>query len=476
MKKSKLILASLLAVSIIPPVSSASATEVQPKLGLIQETFLHFTPVSLDTLTSDEQNFVETAKTNKPGIYQLGNLYVVTLGEKPNSGYNIAFEDSQTTFEKEQIRVKLSTPLPNHLYSEVITYPYIVGRLDLPSKYMSIEVVNIETGKSIFEESNTNTNNIFNAVAIDKEWTIRFNTPLKKETITNKNIYIYEKANGTPVSKFPVEVTLMNDGQSIKVKPKAKYKYGQQYTLFISKKVSSIKNIQMRKNKVVPFTTIKAPNAEIPSTDPSKVTTLRYMFENGTDEWTGNFSDYQEGMDIQAQFAHTALPKEIGENVHGLYISSSNRSDDVFMFIKKKLDGVDGIKPNTTYHVNLQFDLATNVGTDLDVGIGGSPGGSVFVKAGATTIEPKPILNSTQYYQTNIYYGNQSEGGIDAALLGDIFKNSESGLFELKPFVRDFEVTTDDKGELWLLIGTDSGYEGITSLYFTNIIVGLTEK
>ena len=35
-------------------------------------------------------------------------------------------------------------------------------------------------------------------------------------------------------------------------------------------------------------------------------------------------------------------------------------------------------------------------------------------------------------------------------------------------------VTTDQSGTLWLLIGTDSGFEGTTSLYYASIVARLT--
>ncbi|RUL54665.1 protease complex subunit PrcB family protein [Lysinibacillus antri] len=437
----------------------------------IKESFLHFTPVETSTLSNEEKQFVEEAKTKKPGYYNLENLYVITLGEKPTTGYGIKFVDSQTTFEMEQIQVKLTKPDPEKVYSTVITHPYIVGRLDLPSKTMSIEVMDVETGKSAFEEKDP-----YTAVAINKEWTIRFNTKINEDTVTAENIYIYEKANGQPINKFPVRLTLLDDEQTVKVKPLANYKYGHEYKLFISKEVSSTKNIKMKADKEVAFTTVKAPEVEVPPADSSKVKSFSYKFRAGdTQGWQEEFSDYEEGMEIERVFKHATLPSEIGKGLEGLYMSSSNRSDDVFMYIKKKLNETDGVKPNTTYQVNLSFDLVTNVGPDLDIGIGGSPGEAVYVKAGATTVEPKPILEK-QFYRTNIDYGNQSEGGTDLAVLGNIKKKSDGDLFELKPFEHKLEVTTDDNGELWIVIGTDSGFEGITSLYYTNINVQLTEK
>ncbi|SOC11289.1 protease stability complex PrcB-like protein [Ureibacillus xyleni] len=471
MGKSKFILASLFAVSVITPIGTANANEVRPVEGVtsVQNSFLHFTEVDLKSLTDEEKSFVEEAKKRKPGLYSQGNLYVITLGEKPTTGYSLKFVESKTNFEKEQIFVKMTSPASGTFVGDAITYPYIVGKLELPSKYMSIEVIDVDTGKSAFLDKQ----DIFESVHIHKDWTIRFNTQINENTVTPENIYIYEKANGKEKSKFPAKLSLLSDGKTVKVTPLTSYKYSNNYTIFISKEVSSTKNVKMKNDKEVSFSTMKEP--EVVPVDPSKQITFSYKFIGGAEGWEGAFSDYEEDMDIKATFEHKFLPSEVGKSLEGLYLSSSNRSDDVFMYIKKKLSTEDGIKPNTTYQVNLAFDLVTNIGPDLDIGAGGSPGGSVFVKAGATAVEPKPILEKN-YYRTNIDHGDQSEGGTDAEVIGNITKTSEGDLYEIKPFEHKVEVTTDENGELWLVIGTDSGFEGITSLYYTNIHATITEK
>ena len=35
---------------------------------------------------------------------------------------------------------------------------------------------------------------------------------------------------------------------------------------------------------------------------------------------------------------------------------------------------------------------------------------------------------------------------------------------------------TDDKGSLWILLGTDSGFEGTTTIYFMELEVAATKK
>ena len=53
-------------------------------------------------------------------------------------------------------------------------------------------------------------------------------------------------------------------------------------------------------------------------------------------------------------------------------------------------------------------------------GIGGSPGGSVFVKAGASTAEPVALEDGRGYLRMNIDKGNQSGGGESMAVLGNV--------------------------------------------------------
>ncbi len=41
---------------------------------------------------------------------------------------------------------------------------------------------------------------------------------------------------------------------------------------------------------------------------------------------------------------------------------------------------------------------------------------------------------------------------------------------------REFEVTADENGVLWFIVGTDSGFEGLTTLYYDTITVVLEQK
>ena len=72
----------------------------------------------------------------------------------------------------------------------------------------------------------------------------------------------------------------------------------------------------------------------------------------------------------------------------------------------------------------------------------------------------------------NVDKGNQGSGGTDAQVLGDFanLEDCESSDFtyQLKELsnleLPEFEVTTDVNGDAWLILGTDSGFEGTTTV------------
>ena len=76
----------------------------------------------------------------------------------------------------------------------------------------------------------------------------------------------------------------------------------------------------------------------------------------------------------------------------------------------------------------------------------------------------------------NLDKGNQSQGGDDAAVLGDLAAaegNCEGTIYVPKRFAAAgpdaLVAETDRDGNLWVLIGTDSGFEGRTTYYITHI-------
>jgi hypothetical protein len=197
---------------------------------------------------------------------------------------------------------------------------------------------------------------------------------------------------------------------------------------------------------------------------------LAYSFNEGTEGWVGGVSDYHmSANNIDFSFEHAALPSPLDTESGALKLAGTNTSDDLFMFVKKEITGLTSNQP---YQFHIEVTFASDE-SDGQVGIGGSPGESVFVKAGATTIEPEKMLNDNDMYRMNIDKGNQSQGGTDMSVIGDFSNDTDQNVYTLKTLsTTSFFVTTaSDTGSAWVIIGTDSGFEGETEIYYHMIKV-----
>ncbi len=199
----------------------------------------------------------------------------------------------------------------------------------------------------------------------------------------------------------------------------------------------------------------------------------RFKFENDLEGWQVDFADYppkdKDFYDLES--GHQLLPAELGQNRKALFVSGMNSSDDLFMFFKRQ---VTGLEVNTTYQVSIVLTFASNVPQGC-AGIGGAPD-SIWVKAGATLTEPTTKLDDQKILRMTIDKGNQSLGGKDAIVLGKVGNKSTKCNNSPYEFVsldnigkQPFSITTGSTGEVWLLVGTDSGFESRTSLYYTDL-------
>jgi hypothetical protein len=190
-------------------------------------------------------------------------------------------------------------------------------------------------------------------------------------------------------------------------------------------------------------------------------------FNSSTQIWTGDFTDYPKDREPSylLKFSHENLPAPLDQSSKGLFITGNNHSDDLFMFIKKK---VSGLVPNQSYRMKIDVELASNA--YAEAGVGGSPATGVTLKAGMTAVEPVKILDETKnFYQLNIDKGNQSVGGADAVVLGNVDNGIGKNEYAIIKRSGEFIGKADDKGEAWVMIGTDSGFEAITALYYTKV-------
>ncbi len=211
--------------------------------------------------------------------------------------------------------------------------------------------------------------------------------------------------------------------------------------------------------------------------------TRHYSFAAGSQQWTGDFTDYPKG---QEQFYELAWgwenlptdqnPQKSATFTKGIYLAGNNHSDDLFMYIKTP---IQGLKANTQYAVTLSVNLATNV-PEGKFGIGGSPGESVALKVGASTEEPIKI-DRNGFYLLNVDKGNQQISGENAVVVGNLAnplvdsRNPQYAAKQVNNFNNPILVKTDSAGKLWIFVGTDSGFEGPSKYYVGEVNVNLRE-
>jgi hypothetical protein len=199
-------------------------------------------------------------------------------------------------------------------------------------------------------------------------------------------------------------------------------------------------------------------------------------FDDGrSDGWLPGFSDFSLQTASTNRIAEVrALPAGVRAG-YGYYLRGRNTSDDLFMFIKKP---VSGLQAGTRYRVSFYVEFASAAPSNC-VGVGGAPGESVWLKAGASTREPLAALGENGVRLT-VDKGNQSSGGENAVVTGNIANglNCEIAGGRSVLLTRTAQlagpVMTDESGTAWVFLGTDSGFEGTTEIYYAFIAVLFT--
>jgi hypothetical protein len=204
------------------------------------------------------------------------------------------------------------------------------------------------------------------------------------------------------------------------------------------------------------------------------ILTQTFDFAESDHSWQYGFADYPIGdsTDFALRYAYT---DSIGQQA--IMLSGNNKSDDLFMFIKKK---ITGLRPNTSFTMTFEVTFASNAKQGI-VEPAGAPGENVYMKVGATSFEPKTVIDDRMYIM-NLDKGELSQGGSDMIPIGNVAVPSSSAGYVNVTRTNTtyngspFEVTSNNDGEIWLVVGTDSGYEGTTTLFYTSVYVALSSS
>jgi hypothetical protein len=186
--------------------------------------------------------------------------------------------------------------------------------------------------------------------------------------------------------------------------------------------------------------------------------------------WTGATADYgPTTAPVDALHEASALPAPLSGQ--GFRLSGTNRSDDLFVYIVRRFDG---FVPGVRYQVQFEVQFASRAASGC-VGVGGAPGESVWVHAGATPSQPQTVLDGGRW-RVDIDRGNQATGGTQGVVLGDIANGrsdcGRTGVFTSKRLPgphAPHQVQADSAGRLWLHLGMDSGFESYSEIHLQRL-------
>jgi len=219
-----------------------------------------------------------------------------------------------------------------------------------------------------------------------------------------------------------------------------------------------------------------------PTGNGDELVEFTFNFAEGPQNWISLFTNYHVGDEewVEIESDYRSLPAPLDTARKALFITGHNHPDDLNMYFKRRLGG---LQPNLTYRIEFEVEFATNVPAGC-AGIGGPPGEGVTVHADASRYEPEQVVDESvppPYYRLNLVT-DSSDQWYENTKLGDITNSRSSEdewVFELKTLKGDPSypmVRTDQEGRLWVIVGTRSGFEGITSLYYAKIVITLRRE
>ncbi|WP_218354691.1 hypothetical protein [Alteromonas lipotrueiana] len=209
---------------------------------------------------------------------------------------------------------------------------------------------------------------------------------------------------------------------------------------------------------------------------------LLFSFSESAQGFEIEVADYQvEHEDNDKIISKISQLPEPYEYRKGIEFGWFNYSADIKGYIKKR---IDVLSPSTMYDVNFKVDILT-IESEECSGAGGGPGSSVQVKSSILPSEPNRFISNegdVGTYRVDINDGQG--GGEDVVYLGSIGlpisceAHIESPTWEIKTLSNSesFSMSTGSTGEAWIYVSIDSGFEGATTVYITDVEIEFEER
>jgi len=208
-----------------------------------------------------------------------------------------------------------------------------------------------------------------------------------------------------------------------------------------------------------------------------------FDFESGNQQWGGGVSDfpvdYKDSIDVQlsrGQVANSfAMDGIIGLST-GLNIGGENPHGDLFYFFNRK---VSGLRPGKMYRLDFEFLVYAQLINPPEI----LSSEELYLKIGAVNYEPEleEVIwrNSIDYLALNVDKGEiNSDGGHDMINIGSIkdFTSDVPEIISGNTFDESIEIEADKNGDIWILIGVDSGIRSYLTFGMEALTVYYREK
>lgn len=185
--------------------------------------------------------------------------------------------------------------------------------------------------------------------------------------------------------------------------------------------------------------------------------------------WTFGTADYSE-QTAPEDIVTRVEPLPAPFTGSGLVLAATNRSDDALVYAVRV---VDELPPGSNWDVGVDPEIVTQTPTGC-VGVGGSPGESVWMVASAAGKPIAPVLINGET-RLDLDRGNQSQGGPQGVVLGTIAATSTNCSGEVpaesKSFLagRFLTAQADAQGRIWVMVGMDSGFEARSRIWIRSV-------
>lgn len=196
--------------------------------------------------------------------------------------------------------------------------------------------------------------------------------------------------------------------------------------------------------------------------------------------WSALFSNFypERAEDFNLISGYRPLPEPLDTSEPAFYLSGRNISDDLNMFL---MHAIDGLAPETAYEASFEVAFATDAPSGC-LGVGGAPGEAVTIHAVVLPEEPERVVDDSgrsPYYRLEAVVEYDGANWYRDTELGNVANSrdcEEGQAYEIKRLDSSpghWQATTDETGRLWIMVGTRSGFEATTSLYYTRVRVTL---